>query len=145
MGAYLFRTSWQIAAPQSSVFTALADLVQYPTWWPQVVSARQLDDSSGELRWRAMLPIEVRFVAHRELEDPAAGVLRVRVDGDFIGTGEWTLSGEDGTTTAVFHEEFDVHNRLVRAGGRLVRPALRLNHDRTMRAGEKGLRRLLES
>ena len=32
---------------------------------------------------------------------------------------------------------------LLRAAGRLLRPALRFNHDLMMRAGEKGLRRAL--
>ena len=46
---------------------------------------------------------------------------------------------------AVFDEEVDVRKRLVRAAGRLARPALRFNHDLMMRAGEKGLRRKLHS
>jgi len=38
------------------------DVASYPIWWPQVPSARQLDDTSGELRCRSMLPYDLVFV-----------------------------------------------------------------------------------
>jgi hypothetical protein len=43
----------------------------------------------------------------------------------------------------VFDEDVEVGKAAVRAAGRLARPALRFNHDRMMRSGERGLRRLL--
>ena len=46
-------------------------------------------------------------------------------------------------TLAVFDEDVAVHKSAVRAAGRLVRPALRFNHDLMMRSGERGLRKFL--
>ena len=72
-------------------------------------------------------------------------MLRASLTGDLAGTSQWTVGADDAGTgsVAVFDEEVDVHKGLVRAAGRLVRPALRFNHDLMMRAGEKGLRRHL--
>jgi hypothetical protein len=108
-----------------------------------VVAVRRIDELSGELRCRSLLPYDLVFVVHREVEDAAAGVLRARLDGDLTGTSQWTVRAEGSGSVAVFDEYVDVRKRLVRAAGRLVRPALRFNHDLMMRAGEKGLRRQL--
>ena len=125
------------------VYETLANVEGYPDWWPQVRATRRIDDVSGELTCRSMLPYDLKFVMHRELEDPAARVLKARMSGDLIGTSQWTVT-EDGTgSLAVFDEEVDVGIRLLRSAGRLFRPVLRLNHDRMMRSGEKGLRRHL--
>lgn len=144
MSEYTFRSEWHVAADPDAVYAALVDVAAYPQWWPQVVGARWLDEGSGEVRCRSLLPYELVFVVHREVEDPVGRVLRARVDGDLSGTSQWTVRANDWGTVAVFEEEVDVHKRLMRAAGILARPALRFNHDRMMRSGEKGLRRLLE-
>jgi hypothetical protein len=141
---YVFRSEWRIDAGADSVYKTLQDVSNYPTWWPQVVAARWIDDDSGEVRCRSLLPYDLIFVVHREVEDPQARVLRARLDGDLAGVSQWTVTErDDGSSLAVFDEEVDVRKRLVRAAGRLVRPALRFNHDLMMRSGEKGLRKHL--
>ena len=142
---YVFRSEWRIDAGPDDVYAALQDVERYPSWWPQVVAARWLDDDSGEVRCRSLLPYDLAFVVHREVEDPEARVLRARMDGDLAGFSQWTVSVRDAGSIAIFDEEVDVHKRLVRAAGRLVRPALRFNHDLMMRSGERGLRRKLSS
>ena len=140
---YVFRSEWRIDAGSDEVYKALQDVGSYPAWWPQVVGARWLDDDSGEVRCRSLLPYELTFVVHREVEDPQARVLGARLDGDLAGVSQWTVTAREGGSLAIFDEEVDVHKRLVRAAGRLVRPALRFNHDLMMRSGEKGLRKHL--
>lgn len=140
---YVFRSEWRVDASPDAVYATLQDVAGYPSWWPQVVAASWLDDDSGEVRCRSVLPYELVFVVHRELEDPKTRVLRARMDGDLAGFSQWTVSAHDGGSVAVFDEEVDVHKRLVRAAGRFVRPALRFNHDVMMRSGEKGLRKHL--
>jgi uncharacterized protein YndB with AHSA1/START domain len=140
MAEYTFRTQWRIDADPDSVYAALRDVESYPRWWPQVVSARELDAGSGELRCRSMLPYDLVFVARREAEDPDRRVLRARLIGDLAGTTQWTIRADGAWAVAVFDEDVDAHKRLLRATGRLLRPALRLNHDVMMRAGERGLR-----
>lgn len=137
---YVFRSEWRIDAPPDEVYEALADVESYPTWWRQVRSARWLDKRSGELVCRSLLPYDLTFVIERETEDPAAHVLRGRLSGDLDGTSQWTITGVDGRSVAVFDEDVGVGRGLLRAAGRVARPALAFNHALMMRSGEAGLR-----
>jgi hypothetical protein len=78
------------------------------------------------------------------VQDPETRVLRARLDGDLTGTSRWTISADGGGSLAVFDEDVAVGKAMLRAAGRLLRPALRFNHDLMMRAGEKGLRAYLQ-
>ncbi|MGI8762338.1 MAG: SRPBCC family protein [Jatrophihabitantaceae bacterium] len=140
---FVFCSQWHLDVTPRATFDALADADSYPAWWPQVRSAQRLDDTSGELRCRSLLPYELVFVVHREIEDRAGGILRGRVAGDLSGWSQWTVTADAEGTSAVFDEDVVVEKSLVRAAGRIARPLLRLNHDRMMRAGERGLRRHL--
>jgi uncharacterized protein YndB with AHSA1/START domain len=137
---YVFRSEWRLPAPPDRVYAVLADVESYPRWWPQVRAARRLDATSGELTCRSLLPYDVRFVMHREVEDPVRFVLRARMGGDLTGTSQWAVRGDGSGSIAVFDEDVAVGSGLLRAAGRVLRPALRFNHDLMMRAGEKGLR-----
>ncbi|MEO6885293.1 MAG: SRPBCC family protein [Jatrophihabitantaceae bacterium] len=140
---YVFRSLWRLDSPVDRVYNALVDVANYPDWWPQVRATRQLDDCSGELSCRSLLPYKLVFVATREIEDRANGILRARVSGDLNGRTQWTITSVKGGTTAVFDEDVVVGTRALRLAGRLARPALRVNHRMMMQAGEQGLRRLL--
>ena len=143
MGRFVFRSTWRLDAPADAVYAALADVERYPTWWAQVRGGRRLDDTSGEIVCRSLLPYDLTFVATRIVEDPVARVLRAALHGDLNGTSEWTITDVGGRTTAVFDEEVDVGSGLLRAAGFAARPALKFNHDLMMRSGERGLRRHL--
>lgn len=153
VGEFRFRSRWRLPAAPDTVYAVLADVEGYPRWWPQIRSARALGDGAGELTCRSLLPYDLTFAMRRELEDPIRRVLRARLDGDLIGISQWTVD-EDGSaeaSIATFDEEVDVaaaarpgsRGGLVRAAGRLARPALRYNHDHMMRSGERGLRQHL--
>jgi hypothetical protein len=142
-GHYRFRSVWRIAADPDRVYATLADVATYPTWWPQVHAIRQLDDASGELRCRSMLPYDLVFVARREIEDAEHRILRATLDGDLAGSSQWQITADGAGALAVFDEDVVVRKALIRLAGPLARPALRFNHDRMMRGGERGLRRHL--
>lgn len=141
--SYVFHTTWRFDHDPDVVFAALADVASYPSWWPQVRAARQLDDGVGELRCRSLLPYDLTFVMHREVEDAEQRVLAARLEGDLQGTSRWTITPDGTGCAAVFDEDVEVGKGALRMAGRLARPALRFNHDLMMRAGEKGLRRRL--
>jgi hypothetical protein len=141
--AYVFRSEWRLEAAPEHVYDVLADVERYPRWWPQVRSTRRLDDTSGELTCRSLLPYDLTFVMHRELEDRDARVLRARMAGDLVGTSQWTITAAGTGARAVFDEQVDVGIDLLRNAGRLFGPVLRFNHDHMMRSGEKGLRKHL--
>jgi uncharacterized protein YndB with AHSA1/START domain len=140
MTTYVFRSEWHLPAVPEVVYGVLSDVESYPRWWPQVRRTRRIDDLSGELTCRSLLPYDVVFRMHREVEDPDSRVLRARMEGDLSGTSQWTITPDGEGSVAVFDENVQVGKGMLRAAGRLLRPVLRFNHDLMMRAGEKGLR-----
>jgi hypothetical protein len=137
---YRFHSEWRIDADPDRVYATLADVPRYPSWWPQVQAARQLDEVSGEVRCRSMLPYDLVFIARREVEDAERRILRAALDGDLTGTSQWEITQDGAGALAVFDEDVIVGKQLIRIVGPLARPALRFNHERMMRAGERGLR-----
>jgi hypothetical protein len=142
---YVFQSIWRLAAAPDLVYAALVDVERYPSWWPQVRSARWLDEHSGEVVCRSLLPYDLTFVIEREVEDPDARVLRGALRGDLTGESQWTVSADGAGSVAVFDEDVRVSKRMIRAAGRVARPALRFNHGLMMRAGEAGLRKALDA
>lgn len=140
MGRYVFRSEWRLPAGPADVYAVLADVETYPDWWPQVRRTRRLDATSGEVVCRSLLPYDVTFVMRREVEDAERRVLRARLEGDLAGTSQWTITADGAGALAVFDEDVEVGKAMLRAAGRVLRPALRFNHDLMMRSGEKGLR-----
>lgn len=140
---FVFRSEWRLPASRDDVYAALRDVGSYPAWWPQVRIARRLDEVSGELHCRSLLPYDLVFVVRREIEDPRRGILQVNQDGDLAGTSRWTISADGAATVAVFDEDVVVNRGSVRRAGLFARPLLRFNHELMMRDGERGLRRYL--
>lgn len=141
--SYRFRTVWRLPHAPERVWDVLADVERYPDWWPQVRSGRRIDATSGEVTCRSLLPYDLTFRLRRDVEDRSALILRARMDGDLVGTSQWTVRADGPGCEAVFEEEVSVGRSAVRLAGRLVRPALVFNHGLMMRAGERGLRRYL--
>jgi hypothetical protein len=140
---YVFRSEWRIDADPDRVYAALADVPGYPGWWHEVRQTEQLSDTAGRVRCRSLLPYDLTMVLTREVEDPVARVLRARLEGDLNGVSTWTVTPDGSGSLAVFDEDVTVGKAAVRAAGRLARPALKFNHNRMMRSGERGLRKLL--
>lgn len=140
---YRFRSTWRFQAEPDQVYAALVDVESYPTWWPQVRSVRQLDESSGELTCRSLLPYDLTFVVRREVEDPVGRILRAQMTGDLAGTSQWSIEPDGTGTVAIFDEDVHVRRALIKAAGLVARPALTFNHGLMMRSGEKGLRSYL--
>lgn len=145
------------------MYAVLAAVGEYPTWWPQVRSVERIDADSAVVAVRSVLPYTLRLVLTRDLEDPDLGVLRVRVGGDLSGWSQWdvlrgaqTRSADGGraggsdahaggggaATVARFTEQVEVTGALGRVAGPAA-PLLRANHRAMMRAGARGLARLL--
>jgi len=141
---YVFRSEWRIRASADAVYAVLVDVETYPSWWRQVRSARWIDDGSGEITCRSLLPYDLTFVVARDLEDPVERVLRGTLTGDLNGTSQWTVTADGDGALAVFDEDVTVGRGLLRAAGVVARPALTFNHGLMMRAGEAGLRKHLE-
>jgi len=142
---YVFRSTWRLDAPPDLVYDTLADVETYPTWWHQVRGGRRIDDASGEIICRSLLPYDLTFIATRVIEDPVEHILRATLSGDLNGTSQWSINPNGTGTIAIFDEDVTVGNSLIRAAGIAVRPVLKYNHDLMMRAGERGLRKRLSA
>jgi hypothetical protein len=137
---YVFRSEWAISAPIDDVYVALADLGDYPSWWPEVRTVRQVSDEGFELVCRSLLPYDLVFSSRQTRRDPDARVLEAALHGDLDGFSRWTISATSDGCLAVFDEEVTAQKALLRRLGRVARPAFEANHTLMMRHGRRGLR-----
>lgn len=139
---FRFAGEYAVAAPRDRVLEALRDADRWPEWWPQIRSVERLDERSGLVTIRSALPITLRLKLISEVDDPSAGVLRARLEGDLAGWIEMRVRDVPPTASRVDYEQECV---VAKPGlGRLsstLRPALALNHAAMMRAGMQGLAR----
>ncbi len=136
---YRFRTSWQLHSSPLDVYGALEDIQNYPSWWPEVRSVRQIDDESGEVLCRSLLPYDLRFVIRQSRRDSVANVLEASMTGDLEGFSRWTITETPSGSNAVFEEEVVANKELLRRLAVVGRPAFRINHTLMMRHGNRGL------
>ncbi|MFI1355678.1 SRPBCC family protein [Streptomyces sp. NPDC020898] len=142
---YRFRTQWTLAAPRATVYDALERAEDYPRWWPQVREVNRIDDTSGVVRIRSVLPYDLTFTAREVRRDPAGGVLEIAMTGDLDGWARWTLTEAGSGTLARYDQEVDVAKPLLRRLAVPGRPVFRANHALMMRAGRRGLAAHLEA
>ena len=140
---YSFRSQWPLPAPVDDVFLALSDLGDYPTWWPEVRTVRQVSEDCAELVCRSFLPYELVFTSRQSRKDREAGVLEAALEGDLAGFSRWTITADGAGTLAVFEEEVTAEKGLLRKLARVARPAFQANHAIMMRHGRQGLRTYL--
>ncbi|MCH8611522.1 SRPBCC family protein [Arsenicicoccus dermatophilus] len=142
---YRFEQVWQVPLPLRPAFEILRDVDGYDRWWPQVRQVQRVGPDEVRMTLRSGLPVALRVVLSRQVEDPDSGVLRVGLTGDLTGWAMWQLTWEGETTTAArWSQECDLtHPRLARLPA-ATRPAFELNHVHMMRAGEAGLRKHLQ-
>ncbi|GHI09087.1 polyketide cyclase [Streptomyces cellostaticus] len=142
---YRFCSLWSLPAPPATVYAVLERPEDYPRWWPQVRAVTRLDDTTGVLTIRSVLPYELSFTARQTRRDPAAGVLEVAMSGDITGWARWTVTPDGPGTLARYDQVVDVDKPLLRrlaVPGRLL---FRTNHRLMMAAGRRGLLRYLEA
>ncbi|WP_309062640.1 SRPBCC family protein [Streptomyces sp.] len=143
---YRFRSLWTLPAPAPVVYRALERIEDYPLWWPQVREVTRLDDTSGIVRIRSLLPIDLRAALRAGRRDAEAGILEVGLSGDIDGWARWTVTRlGPGGSLAHYEQEVDVRKPLLRRLAVPGRPAFRVNHALMMRAGRRGLTTHLEA
>ncbi|MGM1063580.1 SRPBCC family protein [Saccharothrix sp. Mg75] len=137
---YRFRSTWSLDEGPVPVYDVLSDLAGYQGWWREVRGGRRVADDAAELRLRSLLPYELVVVLRRDVDDPAAGVLRAVLSGDMDGTATWRIAPAGTGTRLVFEQEVEVRKPLLRALAPVARPLFTANHALMMRSGLRGLR-----
>lgn len=140
---YRFRSIWALPAPPAHVYTVLERADDYPSWWPEVREVTRIDERSGTVRIRSLLPYDLVFAAREVRRDPASGVLEIAMTGDLDGWARWTLAAQGPGTRAQYDQEVRVSKPLLRRFAVPGRPVFRANHALMMRAGRRGLAALL--
>ncbi|MGA5899922.1 SRPBCC family protein [Streptomyces venetus] len=142
---YRFRSLWALPAPPATVYAALENAEGYPRWWRQVREVTRLDDTTGVIRIRSLLPYDMTFTAREVRRDPEGGVLELAMSGDIEGWARWTVTPLGTGTLARYDQVVDVRKPLLRRLAVPCRPVFRANHRLMMRAGARGLARHLEA
>lgn len=140
-GIFVFHSQFRIDAPPRRVFEVLHDVERWPTWWPQVRSVRPIDDISGFVDIRSLLPITLRLKLIAEVDDASTGTLRAGLGGDLTGWTQFVVRAEDGATSLIYDQEATVTRPGFSHVASLGRPVLVLNHRLMMRRGMAGLQR----
>ncbi len=117
-----------------------------PRWWPQVREVARLDDTTGIVTIRSVLPYDLTFTLREGRRDRENGVLEAGLSGDIDGWARWTVTdlGAHGCLTH-YEQEVDVRARLLRLLAVPGRPLFRANHALMLRAGRRGLAAHLEA
>jgi hypothetical protein len=136
---YRFRSLWALPAPPAAVYAVLEQPEGYPRWWRQVREVTRLDDTTGVIRIRSLLPYDMTFTAREVRHDPAAGVLQAVLSGDIDGWARWTVTAHGSGTLARYDQAVDVNKPLLRRFAVPGRPVFRANHWLMMRSGRQGL------
>lgn len=136
---YRFRSLWTLPAPPTTVLGLLEQAEDYPRWWPQVREVNRIDDTSGVITIRSVLPYDMTFTAREVRRDRAAGVLEIAMSGDIDGWACWTVTAKGSGSIARYDQVVDVNKPLLRRFAVPGRPVFRVNHWLMMRAGRRGL------
>ena len=144
LNEYRFRNVWALEVAAARLFHALVDLANYPRWWPDVRSVRQVDDDTAEFTCRAVLPYALVFRLHRAEQDEGAGRLRVNMTGDLEGYVQGVVAADEPSAARLeISQEVVVNKKLLRCLAPVARPLFRANHAAMMRRGHRGLRSYL--
>jgi len=146
---FTYVTEWRLDAPIGQVWDALADVENWPAWWPHVRSVRTLHPggpgglgSVRRLRWSSRLPYGFTLdVETTALQAPAR--LVGRATGDMAGTGTWELACAGAGTRVRYTWTLALNTRWMRLAAPFMAPVFRWNHEGVMRSGGRGLARWL--
>jgi hypothetical protein len=149
MADYAFLTTWLLRAEIEPVFDALHDTAAWPQWWPGVrrVVAHGGGDPDGvgerfTIVWRSFLPYGLEFeTAVVRVQRP--GIMEGTATGELTGVGRWRLFHGDGVVAVLYEWNVSTTKAWMNVLAPLGGPLFRLNHDYVMRAGGRGLARLL--
>jgi hypothetical protein len=136
---YSFHSTWRVDLPPEDAYRLLREIGDYDKWWPEIKEMHRIDEDRVDIRARALLPYDLRFVGEAK-EDPERRVLELRMTGDLEGFSRFTIEPEGEGSRLMFEEQVVANKPLLRRLALVARPLFAANHWVMMKRGEEGLR-----
>lgn len=149
---YDFISRWQLQTGRESVWEALVEFHDWPTWWPGLKSVEETapgDENgigqSATSTWRGPVGYTIDF-AIETVERVRPEYLKGAASGDLEGSGRWILTevpaaGPDPPvwTRVEFEWQVVARQRWMKVLDPVARPIFVLSHDHVMKKGAEGL------
>ena len=144
---YRFLTHWRLRAGIDEVSEILDDPLGLARWWPSVyLGVRELEPGDPvthvgryiELYTKGWLPYTLRWRFRVTESRPPHGFSLV-ADGDFVGTGVWTLKQDGQYADVTYDWRISADKPLLRYGTPIFRPIFAANHRWAMARGLESL------
>ena len=144
---YKFLTQWRLKAGIDEVSEILDDPLGLARWWPSVyLEVSELEPGDPvthvgryiELYTKGWLPYTLRW-RFRVTESHAPHGFSLVADGDFIGTGVWTLKQDGDYADVAYDWRIAADKPLLKYGPPVFRPIFAANHRWAMARGLESL------
>ena len=144
---YAFLTRWRVKGTIEEVSEVLDDPLQLPRWWPSVylevqeLEAGDLETHVGrliDLYTKGWLPYTLRW-RFQVTESRAPHGFSLVAEGDFVGTGVWTLEQDGEYANVTYDWRIAADKPLLRYGTPVMRPIFAANHRWAMARGLESL------
>ena len=145
---YAFLTHWRIKATIEEVSEILDDPLGLARWWPSVyLEVRELEPGDPVthvgryiyLYTKGWLPYTLKW-RFRVTESRAPHGFSLVADGDFVGTGVWTLQQDGDYADVTYDWRIAADKPLLRLGTPIFRPIFAANHRWAMARGLESLK-----
>ena len=145
MAHYRFTTVWQFRAPVRAVWGAILNSLDWPQWWPGVLSVHVIHPAAGNgignvrrYAWRSVLPYTLVFDLRATKIEPLVELCGV-ASGEVEGDGRWTFAAEGDVCTVRYVWDVRTARWWMNLIAPLARPLIKWNHDVIMARGARGL------
>jgi hypothetical protein len=147
LNEYHLISNWRVIGKIEDVYDVLNAGEATARWWPSAfpeVLEIQSGDEQGKdkvvrIESRGWLPYKLHWHSAMTETDRPHG-FKIKVWGDFDGTGEWRLEQNGAWVDATFDWRIAVNKPLVRYFSPLLKPLFASNHRWAMAKGEESLR-----
>ena len=138
-----FENCWRVNARAHDVWSVLAQVGDWPQWWPGLSEVIVADDivepgSRAQIHVRSPIGLTLRFEIEIRVSDPPNHV-SFAADGDLRGSGAWSLDETGPITTITSLWCVTTCRRPIR----IMRPIATCMHSLVMSAGHRGLMKRL--
>jgi len=152
MARYHFVTEFEVSADRDTVWEALSDPSDWPSWWRWLKRVDVLDEGGQDrlgarhrYAFGTALPYTISFeTVVTKVQRPA--LLDAQASGELQGSGLWQLADTAAGGTAVTYTWLvETTKRWMNLLAPIGRPAFSWNHDVLMKDFAKGVARITNS